>query len=287
VQEDLGYPKDAVLVIVHVDDLGMHRDETDASLETMRYGLARTGSVMVPAPDFRRFTELWKADPTLDVGIHITLNSEWKRFRWPAVLSPAEVPSLLDPDGFLWRNQDLFMEYADPAEAVKEMEAQVMTVLAHGLSPTHIDPHMGTVFYREELFQAMVRLAGEYNLVIPYAPPEKLQLLRRQGFVVADSFNGFYEIAGEESDPGVRRRTYYNWLRGLGPGVHFLYIHPARVTDELAGIIETPYVRSGDFDIWTGSETAALADELGIHFIGIRELQKVQEKRMAAPSGGT
>jgi len=277
-QGELGYRDDDVLVIAHVDDIGMHPDETEGALDVLRFGLARTGSAMVPAPDFARFAEIWARDPSLDIGIHVTLNSEWPTYRWRPLLSREDVPSLYDPAGFFWDREPAFRLHADTGEAVREMEAQVEKVLSMGLSPTHLDPHMGCFYYRRDIFTAAVRLARRYGLIIPYAPVGMLEPLRERGFVVADTFNGFYEIEGEESDPGLRSAAYQSWLRGLEPGVHFLYLHPAKVTPGLAELIETPYLRAGDREFWTSAAARNLSAELGIHFIGLREMQALQRQ---------
>jgi predicted glycoside hydrolase/deacetylase ChbG (UPF0249 family) len=280
-QERLGYGKNDILVIAHVDDIGMHRDETDGALSVLGYGLAKTGSVLVPAPDFPRFAEIWKRNPAMDIGIHVTFNSEWDAYRWPPVLPRREVPSLFDPEGFMWKRQPDFSAHADDGEAAREMEAQVDRVLGMGLKPTHIDPHMGSYYFSPSLFRAAVDLALMHNLVIPYAAdPSAKALLAQKGLVCADTFNGFYQIDGEEGSPGTRRAAYQSWLKSLTPGVHYLYLHAAHVTGDLEKIIEMPYIRSGDLQVWTSPETKSLAEKLGIRFIGIRELQKLQAKNL-------
>lgn len=275
VQEQLGYEREARLVMAHVDDLGMHRDETDGSMEVLRFGMARTGSVMVPAPDYARFAELWREDPSLDIGVHLTLNSEWEEYRWPAVLPKEEVPSLYDEEGYLWRNQELFYRNASMKEAAAEMEAQVEAVLDAGLSPTHIDPHMYTAFQSDELIDALVRIAERHRLAIPFAPPHRREELRERGFLVADSFNGFYHIEGEEADPSVRQAAYRRWMEERPPGLHYLYLHPARVTPELRSIIEMPHIRQNDYAVWTSLDMRRFAEQQGIRFVGCRELQAV------------
>ncbi len=283
-QRELGYGEEDVLVIAHVDDIGMHPDETAGSLDVLRFGMARTGSVMVPAPDFGRFAGIWANDPAFDIGVHVTLNSEWPGYRWGPVLAREHVPSLVDSAGYLWNRELAFRGNADVGEAIREMEAQVERVLSLGLSPTHLDQHMECFYYSRELFTSAVRLARRHGLVIPYAPAQMLEPLRERGFVVADTCSGFYEIAGEEQNNNLRATAYETWLRGLGPGVHFIYLHPARVTPDLGKIIESPYLRAGDLEYWTSPAARDLAAELGIHFIGLRELQELQRERMKGRS---
>ena len=71
-------PAREVLVVVNLDDIGVHQDQTDASFAAIRKGMAKTGTIMVPGPDFQRTAGLVKANPDLHFGIHITLTNEWR-----------------------------------------------------------------------------------------------------------------------------------------------------------------------------------------------------------------
>ncbi len=272
-QEELGYPADAVLAIVHVDDLGMHPDESAGGLETMAYGLAKSGSAIVPAPDFERFAAA--ADPALDLGVHVAFTSEWPGYRWGPLLPAPACPSLRDAEGFLPRTLEEFRAAASVDEAVMEMEAQVDRALAAGLRPTHLDAHMGS-FFDERFLARGLALAKRHNLVVPCAFPGSKRLLGSAGLVAIDGMDCIYAIEGEESDPGLRARAYEAWMRGLGPGLHYLAIHPARLSAELASIIEMPYLRAGDAAYWTSPRAKSFAAGLGIEFIGLRELQELQ-----------
>lgn len=283
-QEQLGYKKDAILVIVHIDDMGMHKDGTDGALAALGFGLAKTGSAMVPAPDFGRLAGVWKSDPALDIGIHATLTSEWDTYRWPPVLTKTDVPSLLDPEGFFWKRENLFKQHADYKEAAREITAQVEKVIGMGLKPTHLDAHMSSYFLDGSLWNTAVGLAKKYNLVLPFIPPPYKTRLTGQGFVSADTFDGFYTINGEEHAPELRRQAYFDWMKSLKPGVHYLYTHIANVTKDLAKIIEMPYIRSGDMDVWTSPETEEYARRLGITFIGMRGLQALQARNFGLRS---
>ena len=177
------------------------------------------------------------------------------------------------------------MQHADAAQAAREMQAQVDRVFAMGLRPTHLDAHMGSIYFAPGLFTEAVRLARLHNLVIPFIPPEQKPALSREGFVSADTFGGFYVLDGEEHSPHMRKEAYFGWMKALRPGVHYLYTHAASVTPELARIVEMPYVRSGDKEVWTSSETRALAKGLGVTFIGMRALQELQGKNFRLTPG--
>lgn len=280
----LGYGEKDILVIVHVDDLGMHKDETDGGLETIEYGLAKTGSVMAVCPDFARLAEIYQTNPGLDLGIHIALNAEWEAaWPWAPVLPQSEVPSLYNPEGRMWPRQDSLTRHMKTDEAKKEMEAQIKKALDAGIKLTHMDAHMGSFFLAPELFNCAVSLSRKYNLPLAlWGHPDSLKL-RKQGFIFPDTYTCIYQLEGDSDDHKARTAAYEAWLESIGPGVHELIIHAARVTPELAKIIELPYIRSGDLAVWTSPAIKELADSLGIRFIGFRDLQNLQAKIWGLP----
>ena len=82
VQEKLGYPADAKLLIIHADDLGMSHSKNVATFDAMRRGVVTSASVMMPTPWVGEVLEMSKQNPTLDLGVHLTLTAEWKHYKW-------------------------------------------------------------------------------------------------------------------------------------------------------------------------------------------------------------
>jgi hypothetical protein len=157
--EQLGYSRDSVLAIVHADDMALHRDQTDGALEAMGVGMCKTGSVMVPCPDFDRTLAIWKERPDLDLGIHLTLNSEWgAHYGWRPVLPRSQVPSLYSPEGIMWPTEGELREHVVVAEALHEMEAQILRVLEAGAEPTHVDDHMGCYWQHPDLKRGAMKV---------------------------------------------------------------------------------------------------------------------------------
>src|SRR3954449_11678852 len=91
-------------VILHVDDLGATHGANAAFLDLAARGLVTCGSVIVPGPWFREVADAACANPMLDIGVHLTLTSEWDRYRWAPISTVSRASGLIDEDGFFWRD---------------------------------------------------------------------------------------------------------------------------------------------------------------------------------------
>ena len=288
-QKKLGYLDDAIVLIVNADDVGLHADVTDATIQAMKLGLVTSGSIMVPCPDFERTLSIWKKDPGLDFGIHLTLTCEWGRpYPWAPILSKDVVPSLFTQDGRMWPNVESLVQHSKLDEVLMEAEAQIRKVLDSGMHPTHLDAHMGWYKTNTKYFEGVMQLAQKYNLPmrvwqnlrtrLPWWPNDPAEM-RRKGFIFPDSQVSFYFIKGEDEGNGHRQEKYSQFLGGLHPGVHEAAIHLATRTAELETFMgpEDVELRKRDYDIWTGLATRIIIQNRGIVLIGFRELQKLQK----------
>jgi chitin disaccharide deacetylase len=291
ISKQLGCAKKDILVIVNIDDIGLHKDETEASFRALNYGMVKSGSIMVPCPNFHCAAELWKQNPEIDLGIHLTLTCEWgQKYPWTPVLSKSDVPSLYNPDGIMWKSIPQLLQNAVRKEIIMELEAQIMVLLNMGIRPSHLDDHMD-LHNNYGFFPILMDLCKKYNLPMRvwkrrrYRYPffkNNLISLRRKGYVFPESQKGFYYMGGDCQSYEFRKEKYYDHLRRLRPGIHNVKIHTAFKTEALQNIMGAHYssVRQIDFDVWTSAETKRLAEELGIKFIGYRPLQRLQSEIM-------
>jgi predicted glycoside hydrolase/deacetylase ChbG (UPF0249 family) len=164
VQERLGYPADARLIVIHADDLGMAHSVNRATFEALEKGWITSSSILVPCPWFPEVARFGREHPDADLGIHLALNSEWNDFRWRPVASVDAVPSLLDKDGYLPLEETAVVANAKPDQVERELRAQVDRAKAAGIHLTHLDSHMGTLFRSPALLQVYLKLGPAYNL---------------------------------------------------------------------------------------------------------------------------
>jgi predicted glycoside hydrolase/deacetylase ChbG (UPF0249 family) len=118
---------------------------------------------MAPCPWLTEVAAYAKSHPEADLGLHLTLTSEWKAYRWGPVAWRNEVPGLLGPDGNLWPDVPFVIKSATPAEVETEIRAQIDRALNAGIHLTHLDSHMGTLF-TPKCFPVYVKVAREYRL---------------------------------------------------------------------------------------------------------------------------
>ena len=211
-------------LILHVDDLAMCHGANRAYVELAAAGLVTCGSVMVPCPWFREIAEAAAADPALDLGVHLTLTSEWAHYRWRPLSTTSRASGLIDDDGYFWRDVASLRPHLVPEAAEAELRAQIDCAIASGMRPSHIDAHMAAAML-PELIELHVRLAEDYGLVpvlpraIRWAPErasyaETVSRLDAAGRPVIDHFRGTRPVEAEET-----ARRYREAIESLPPGV--------------------------------------------------------------------
>jgi predicted glycoside hydrolase/deacetylase ChbG (UPF0249 family) len=236
-QERLGYPPNARLLVIHADDLGMAHSVNRATFEALERGWITSASVMVPTPWFPEVVRFARTHPEADLGIHLTLNSEWIDYRW-APLSPRdEVSSLLDADGYLHLVEEPVIEKARLGEVERELHAQVQRARAAGIRVSHLDSHMATLFRTRPLFDIYRRVGAAAGVPL---------LIERQGARggagaewAASPGQGLVDRV-VSIGPGVPiaewPAAYETMLAPLPPGVYQLIVHLGYSDEELRGL---------------------------------------------------
>jgi hypothetical protein len=158
---------DPIPILIRCDDIGMCHSVNMAAKEVLETGIPVSMSVMTPCPWFAEGAELLKQYPNVSVGIHLTLNAEWKQYRWGPVTGGAVVPSLVDSLGYFFPSRSaLFGNNPKLAEIEMELRAQIEKALRAGLKIDYLDYHMGAAMQTLETRAIVEKLAAEYKVAI-------------------------------------------------------------------------------------------------------------------------
>jgi predicted glycoside hydrolase/deacetylase ChbG (UPF0249 family) len=271
--EQLGHPADARLLIINCDDLGVSHAANVGVYEALREGLATSATLMVPCPWAREAAAQYRGE---DVGVHLTLNAEYERYRWGPITA---APSLLDGDGGFPRTIGDVWDHADLDEVRRECRAQIERAILWGFDISHLDSHMGTLQLKPEFFDIYLELAVDFGLPLRLSGASSERqigfpfrsLATEEGVVFPDHF--VYTSVGS-------RRTIERTMFDLRPGVTEIYLHPAADTPELRAIDDGWPNRVDDHHlVCHDSGFRAMVERSGAVLIGYRELRELQRSR--------
>jgi predicted glycoside hydrolase/deacetylase ChbG (UPF0249 family) len=275
----LGYPADARLLIINADDFGMCHSINQAIIATLREGLVRSTTVMVPCPWAYHAIHFLAAHPEIPCGVHLTAISDPADYRWGPLTCRDRVPSLVDRSGFFYNFAAMpeFLAQVNVAELEMEFRAQIEAVLAAGLRPTHLDWHALRIGdgqpsgSRAGIGELLVRLAKEYGLALRASGRSAIEKLQRQGLPTID-----YNFLDSSSlDPGTKPARLAQRLRELPAGLSEWAVHPGLDTAELLALEPAGrHERQMDFDYLTSQAAKDLVKAEGIILLDYRALQE-------------
>jgi len=280
IAERLGYPRDSKLLIVHADDLAVAHSEDAASFDALDKHAATSASIMVPCPWLTEVADYAKAHPDADLGLHLTLTSEWKTYRWGPIESKDKVPSLMDSSGFLWPETEPGKQHIKADDAEREIRAQIEHAMAAGIHPTHLDSHMGMLFERADLFAVYVKVAREYKLpflaFLGSDTPKELSSLLTANDVLINSV----VMASPDVHAADWKSFYLNAIKNLKPGITEFIIHLGHDDAELQAVtLDHPDYgsawRQRDYDVVTSPEFKKAIEENHVILVGWKDLKKL------------
>jgi chitin disaccharide deacetylase len=280
VAERLGYPRDSKLLIIHADDLAVTHSEDAASFSALDKGAATSASIMIPCPWLTEVAEYAKSHPDADLGLHLTLTSEWKTYRWGSVESKDKVPSLFDPSGYLWPDTPQASSHLKADEAEREIRAQVERALALGIHPTHLDSHMAALFSRPDLFDVYIKIAHEYKLPFLAFIDQKSRPEFASKLSEKDILLDAVLIASPSVQPSDWKAFYTNAIQNLKPGLTELIVHLAYDDAEMRAVTigHDDYGsawRQRDYDVVTSPEFKKLLDDNHVILVKWKDLKKI------------
>lgn len=281
--ERLGYQKDAKLLIIHADDLGVAHSENSASIAAFEKGIVNSGSIMVPCPWFPEIANYSKANPEADLGLHLTLTAEWETYKWGPVAPVAEVSGLVNEKGFLYDNCADVVLNASVEEVEKEIRAQIERALTFGVNVSHLDSHMGCLF-NPKFFGIYAKIGREYGLPflltisgLQQFPGIKEKLLPSD-ILIGDVFM----IYPPQAKKGMAK-YYTETLRNLPEGVSEILIHVAYDDAEMQAVTKNhpdygAAWRQEDFDFFSSETCRQILEEENIQLITWGDIKKLVKK---------
>jgi hypothetical protein len=283
IAERLGYPAGSKLVILHADDLGVAHSENVASLDALDRGAVSSASVMIPTPWVSEVAAYARAHPNADIGLHLTLTSEWQTYRWGSVEARDKVASLLDSAGTFPNDESIIAKTAKPAEVDREIRAQVERALAFGIHPTHLDSHMGSLFTTPELVATYVKVAHDYHL--PFLA------VKGPGFGAPGAGLSPQDVVLDAviiADPQIPRDQWKAWyltqLASVKPGITEIIVHLGHDDAELQAVTvnHEPYGsawRQRDYDVVTSPEFAKALKDNNIIVVKWKDLYRASQMK--------
>jgi predicted glycoside hydrolase/deacetylase ChbG (UPF0249 family) len=285
----LGFSNTDRVQILHADDIGMCQATINAYAHLDEFGAVSSGSVMVPCPWFLAAAEYARSHPETDLGIHLTLNSEWSEYRWSPLSTRDPNSSLVDKQGFFYTYHEQPQEFSEVEEVRAEISAQIELAIRSGMNPTHVDTHMLTLVHPRFL-RTYLETAYHFGLpaMVPkfdqeewqktgFFTPDESRVLaeivdefEQRGFPMLDSFSGLkLTVASQRLEQATQA------LGTLPAGIHHFYIHPSLDTPEARAISPDWQGRVADYETFLLPELKDFLKKEGIQLIGYRAIQEL------------
>ena len=273
-------------VVIHEDDVGMSHGANTAFLELSAMGACSSGSVMAPCPWFPEIVAMAKANPSLDLGVHLTLNSEKKPYRWRPLTNPPRSAGLTDEAGYFWPDVPSVRKHAAREAVEIELHAQIDAVLAAGIDVTHLDGHMGAVMM-PEFVEIYHRIGREYNL--PILLVKDLQRFNPMSYAGPASTKAYDEIVakarmanepifdlviespwGRKTDAATAYRAMF---ADIPDGLTYLSLHFNAPGDFETIEPDAAHIRTEEYAFFRSGKIAQFLADQNIEVIGMRQIR--------------
>jgi len=286
--EKLGFPSGKKVLILHADDIGMCPEANISAKRYLTQEDIQSAAVMMPCPNADEYIKWAIENPKQDVGLHLTLTSEWKTYRWGPVSDPAQVPGLIDPDGKLWHSVPQVVQHATAAEVETEIRAQIEKSIALGYRPDHIDTHMGTLYGSHEFTAAYLKVAEEYDIpamVLDMNNSSVVEGFKKQGYPIGPEMIShvnnyklpkldFFSSAPNGSTYEEKCENFYALVRSMPVGLTEIIFHPSEPTENLKTITGSWQQRNWEAQMFSDPKVKAFLEEEGIIFTNWKEIMK-------------
>jgi chitin disaccharide deacetylase len=303
--EKLGFPKGSKVLILHVDDVGMSWDSNTGAINATEKGIATSMSIMMPCPWVPGFFHYMETHKNVDAGLHLTLTSEWRDYRWAPLSGVKATPGLVDKEGAMWSTVEDVVKNATADEVEAEIRAQVERSLKLGWTPTHLDSHMGTLFAKPEFLQRYIKVGIEYKIPVMFFGGHSTLILEQlklgeteaagfrqvgtmlwgAGLPVLDDLHNFsYEFnypKDKVSDQELQKfatSKYIETLKKVKPGLTMVIMHCTKPSEVFPYITDSGNIRKGDLLAMMDPELKKFVEKEGFILTTWREVMARRQK---------
>lgn len=299
--ERLGFPTGSKVLLFHAHDLGMCYETNAAVTRLLESGAIRSASAMAPCPWFGDAAQWCAQHPDADVGLDLTINSEWENYRWRPIAGDQLVATLLDPDRFFWRSTIQTMANASAEDVERELLAQIAFAKSRGLQPTHLTTHLGALVTRPDLIEVYLRVARQQWIpaMVVEVTPEHIERFRQQGFPLPDDL---IQLFGDYPLPKVddlrfvpradsyeaKKQALLSLIRDLPPSLTQIAIFPAEESAAIKQIVPAWQERVWEARLFADDDVQAALRSDGVIVTDWREvMQRFAGQPAAADSPPT
>ncbi len=289
----LGLSNNDRVVVLHADDIGMCQASVSAYEQLLDSSPLSSAATMVPCPWFPAAAASVRArveHSKLDMGVHLTLTSEWDAMRWGPVSTGDRASGMFDDEGYFHRQVPPVVASAEISAVETELRAQIEMALAAGIDATHIDTHMGALV-QPRFVPLYIRLGFEYRLPTFSMRVSADQLMAMEGYSRENAeqiammsaqveaqgmpmFDGWGMMplreklgAAERLDEAKRQ------LNELPAGLNYFIIHPSTDSAELRALCPDWEARVGDLNLFLSDKWRIALEQSGVHIIGMKALR--------------
>ena len=288
VLKKLGLAENDRVAIIHTDDIGMCQSNVEAFSDLWEAGIISSGAIMYPCSWSNAAIEMCQKNPKIDMGVHLTLTSEWKNYRWGPISTRDRRSGLMDEEGYFFHTSEEVQKHGRPGAVKVELQAQLARALNAGLKPTHIDTHMGSVAAakfmlgyidlakKNKLPPMIFRMNEEewrgvgLDAVTAKLAARLILRLEEQNMPLLDHLVSM-PLKWEEGYTELTKKT----LSSLEPGITHFIIHPTKDSPELRHIAPDWRARVANYEDFMSDEIRQHIQNIGLHVIGYRALAEL------------
>lgn len=272
------YPLGSKFLIIHADDLGMAHSINAATFAAFSERAITSASAMVTCPWFPEVVQYSTANPMSDIGVHLTLTSEWESYKWRPLWNNTPHSGLVDAHGYLHKRVEFIQAEANVLDS--EIRAQIRTALEAGMRPSHLDSHMFSVFNESDITWRYIETGNEFQ-ILTLVPDD---ISREMQLKVVTGGLSFPRVCIHQADPDTAPNDwlehYTEIVRGLKPGLNQLIVHLGFDDSELKNVTDRrprygSAWRQRDLDVVRSVEFKEAIAENGVILIDWRDVRTI------------